>query len=150
MNCNVRADLPTPPLPTIITLCKPNCFSLAFDILAIYLPLEVVKIFQNMHLPNNLPSSEGSALHIEQPRLKCVCVTSRGVKSNHVTVVSCLFRVYLDIKEGASIRPKIPELSKQGQMLQQMLLNFQTANYSTKNSGNSGNSGWNIKWNGNS
>ena len=32
MNCKVRADLPTPPLPTMMTLWRPVCFSFAFDI----------------------------------------------------------------------------------------------------------------------
>lgn len=30
MNWSVRADLPTPPLPTIMTLCKAGCWALFF------------------------------------------------------------------------------------------------------------------------
>lgn len=112
MNCKVRADLPTPPLPTIITLCKPNCFSLAFDILELCFPLEVVYIFENIHRTSSLPSSEGSALPhwATAPKLRMrQCVTSWGVKSNHVTDMSCLFgnRVY---KGLLSFNLKIPDL----------------------------------------
>lgn len=33
MNCNVRADFPTPPLPTMMTLCKAGVALFVLDIL---------------------------------------------------------------------------------------------------------------------
>ena len=39
MNCNVRADFPTPPLPTIITLCiTAGCCVFALDMVAFGFP----------------------------------------------------------------------------------------------------------------
>lgn len=66
MNCSVRADLPTPPLPTIITLCKAGKALVFFDIFAQLSenkPIEMQTYRQLVHfcIPSdgdNLPTVE--------------------------------------------------------------------------------------------